>query len=73
LSATATASVSARTSIPKNRTFLKQARDELEVEVQARTEELTQLNTEYKTILDAAPFGIALFGPDRVVRGCNPT
>ena len=52
--------------------LLKLARDELEVEVQARTEQLTRLNTEYETILNAAPFGIALFGPGRVVRRCNP-
>jgi PAS domain S-box-containing protein len=52
--------------------LLDQIRNELEAEVQARTEELMQLNTEYKTILDAAPFGIALLGPERVVRRCNP-
>ncbi len=52
--------------------LLERARNELEAEVQARTAELTRLNTEYKTILDAAPFGIALLGPGRVVRRCNP-
>jgi C4-dicarboxylate-specific signal transduction histidine kinase len=34
--------------------LLEQARDQLEAEVQARTAELTQLNAEYKTILNAA-------------------
>ena len=52
--------------------LLEQARDQLEIEVQARTAELTQVNAEDKTILDAAPFGIALLGPNRVVRRCNP-
>ena len=52
--------------------LLQQAHDRLEAEVQARTSELSLINAEYKTILDAAPFGIALFGPDRVVRRCNP-
>jgi len=50
---------------------LEQARAQLEAEVQARTAELTRMNTENETILDAAPFGIALFGPDRIVRRCN--
>jgi PAS domain S-box-containing protein len=51
---------------------LERARNQLEADVQSRTGELMRLNTEYKTILDAAPFGIALFGPNRVVRRCNP-
>ncbi|MGD0446629.1 MAG: sigma 54-interacting transcriptional regulator [Edaphobacter sp.] len=50
---------------------LMQARDHLEIEVQARTAELRRINTENETILDAAPFGIALFGPDRIVCRCN--
>ncbi|WP_051978794.1 sigma 54-interacting transcriptional regulator [Edaphobacter aggregans] len=50
---------------------LMQARDHLETEVQARTAELRRINTENETILDGAPFGIALFGPDRIVRRCN--
>ena len=50
---------------------LMQARDHLETEVQARTAELRRINTENETILDGAPFGIALFEPDRIVRRCN--
>jgi PAS domain S-box-containing protein len=50
---------------------LLQARDHLETEVQARIAELRRINTENETILDGAPFGIALFGPDRIVRRCN--
>jgi PAS domain S-box-containing protein len=45
--------------------------DRLEIEVQTRTAELTRLNVENETILDEAPFGIALLGPDRIVRRCN--
>jgi len=52
--------------------FLQEAHARLEAEVQARTAELSLINAEYKTILDAAPFGIALFGPNRVVLRCNP-
>lgn len=50
---------------------LLQARDQLEVEVLARTAELSQANTENETILEGAPVGIALLGPDRIVRRCN--
>jgi PAS domain S-box-containing protein len=52
--------------------FLHEASARLEGEVQARTVELSLINAEYKTILDAAPFGIALFGPNRIVLRCNP-
>jgi PAS domain S-box-containing protein len=59
---------------------LRQSRDRLEAEVQARTADLTSVNAqlarvnmEYKTIFDALPFAIALFDPGRVVRRCNPT
>lgn len=51
---------------------LRRNGEELEETVKARTEEVIRINTEYKTILDAAPFGIALFGPDRFVLRCNP-
>ena len=53
-------------------TILRRNGRELETSVQARTGELTRINTEYKTILDAAPFGIALLGLDRIVERCNP-
>ncbi len=53
-------------------TILRRNGQELERSVQTRTRELTRINTEYKTILDAAPFGIALFGLDRIVERCNP-
>jgi PAS domain S-box-containing protein len=52
--------------------LLQQGRNHLEEEVETRTIELTRLNLEYKTILDAAPFGIALFELGRVVRRSNP-
>jgi PAS domain S-box-containing protein len=45
---------------------------ELQAAIEARTEELTRINLEYKAILDAAPFGIVLFGHDRIVERCNP-
>jgi PAS domain S-box-containing protein len=51
---------------------LREARDQLEAEVQARTAEYARINAEYKTILDAAPFGVALLETDRIVRRCNP-
>lgn len=51
---------------------LKHHGEELEAAVEGRTTELFRINSEYKTILDAAPFGIALFGPKRTVRRCNP-
>jgi PAS domain-containing protein len=50
---------------------LLQMRDQLEVEVQARTAELTQANTENEMLLEGGPVGIALLGPDRIVRRCN--
>jgi PAS domain S-box-containing protein len=52
---------------------LQRNRQELEAAVDARTQELTRINAEYKAILDAAPFGIVLFGRDRIVERCNPT
>jgi PAS domain S-box-containing protein len=52
--------------------LLEQARDQLEAEIKVRTAELMQVNREYQTILDAAPFGIALRGPNGVVHRCNP-
>ena len=51
---------------------LQETRIRLESEVQARTAELSLINAEYKTIMDAAPFGIALLGLNRVVLRCNP-
>lgn len=51
---------------------LRRNGEELEAAVKARTRELTRINAEYKTILDAAPFGIALLGLDRIVERCNP-
>jgi transcriptional regulator with GAF, ATPase, and Fis domain len=51
--------------------LLEQSRDQLEEEVQSRTTELMRMNAEKETILDGAPFGIALLGPDRMVRHCN--
>jgi PAS domain S-box-containing protein len=52
--------------------LLQEARDQLETEVQARTAELMQVNAEYQTILHGVPFGIALFGPGRIVLRSNP-
>lgn len=46
--------------------------EELEAAVKERTGEVVRINAEYKTILDAAPFGIALLGQDRVILRCNP-
>ena len=51
---------------------LRQHGEELELAVKKRTAEFERMNAEYKTILDAAPFGIALFGPGRIVQRCNP-
>jgi len=51
---------------------LKHNGEELEAAVKARTGDLFRVNAEYKTILDAAPFGIALFGRERIVERCNP-
>jgi PAS domain S-box-containing protein len=51
--------------------LLEQSRDHLEKEVQARTTELMRMNAEKETILDGAPLGIALLGPDHMVRHCN--
>jgi PAS domain S-box-containing protein len=51
---------------------LKNNGEELEAAVKARTTDLFRINAEYKTILDAAPFGIALFGRERIVERCNP-
>jgi PAS domain S-box-containing protein len=52
--------------------ILRRHGEELETAVRGRTRELTRINMEYKTILDAAPFGIALLGLDRIVERCNP-
>jgi len=51
---------------------LRQNGHELERAVQLRTCELTRINIEHKTILDAAPFGIVLMGIGRIVERCNP-
>ncbi len=51
---------------------LRRNGEELEAAVKTRTRELIQVNTEYKTILDASPFGIALLGAERIVERCNP-
>jgi PAS domain S-box-containing protein len=51
---------------------LRRNGEELEAAVKARTGEVFRVNAEYKTILDAAPFGIVLLGPDRIVQRCNP-
>jgi PAS domain S-box-containing protein len=51
---------------------LRQNGEELEAAVKERTIEMFRVNAEYKTILDAAPFGIALFGRERLVERCNP-
>ncbi|WP_260706576.1 sigma 54-interacting transcriptional regulator [Edaphobacter flagellatus] len=45
---------------------------ELEVAVRERTAELIRINTEYRVILEAAPFGVVLFGPGRIIQRCNP-
>ena len=45
---------------------------ELEAAVRARTSEVFSINKEYKTILEAAPFGIALFSQGRIVQRCSP-
>lgn len=52
--------------------LLEQTRDHLEAEVVSRTTEHARISAEYKTILDAAPFGIALLETNRVVRRSNP-
>jgi len=51
---------------------LKHNAEELEEAVKTRTTQLTRVNSEYKTILEAAPFGIVLMGPDRIVQRSNP-
>jgi PAS domain S-box-containing protein len=51
---------------------LRRNEEKLEAEVKARTSEAYRIKAEYKTILDAAPFGIALLGPNRIVQHCNP-
>lgn len=53
--------------------MLEEKRNQLEEDVAGRTSELTRLNAEYATILDAVPFGIALLGNDRIVVRCNAT
>ena len=50
---------------------LQQTLEELETTVSARTAELTRVNSEYKALLDAAPFGIALLAPGRILQRCN--
>jgi PAS domain S-box-containing protein len=51
---------------------LKHNGEKLEAAVKSRTTDLFRINAEYKTILDAAPFGVALFGRGRIVERCNP-
>jgi PAS domain S-box-containing protein len=58
-------------SLRKAERWILAAQNRLEEDVAARTLELTRLNTEYQTILDAVPFGIALFGPNGIVRRCS--
>jgi PAS domain S-box-containing protein len=50
---------------------LAESRDRLEGEVRDRTAQLSHLNRQYKTILDALPLAVALFKPGRVIRVCN--
>lgn len=54
------------------RRFLLETLHEREAEIAERTKELRQLNSEYQSIFDQAPFGIALLGPDRLILRCNP-
>ena len=51
---------------------LRQVRSELETKVAERTAELRRATAELKTILDASPVGIALFGRDQAIQRCNP-
>ena len=52
---------------------LREARDQLEAEVQARTAEYARINAEYKTILQTpAPFGLPSWRPIALLRRCNP-
>lgn len=50
---------------------LRHSRDELELIVAERTEELRQATAELQTILDASPIGIVLFRRDFTVQRCN--
>jgi PAS domain S-box-containing protein len=50
---------------------LRTSRDELEMIVAERTEELRRASSELQTILDASPIGIVLFRPDFTVQRCN--
>jgi PAS domain S-box-containing protein len=50
---------------------LRNSRDELEMVVAERTEELRRASAELQTILDASPVGIVLFRPDFAVQRCN--
>src|SRR5881296_1585587 len=51
---------------------LRQARDDLELKVTERTDELRRTTGELQTILDASPVGIVLFRRDQTVQRCNP-
>ncbi len=51
---------------------LRRNREELEATVKARTSEVVRVNAEYKTILDAAPFGVALLRTDPIIQRWNP-
>jgi PAS domain-containing protein len=48
-----------------------ESRDRLEGEVRDRTAQLSHLNRQYKTILDALSLAVALFKPGRVIQVCN--
>ncbi len=49
---------------------MKSNEEEFET-ARAKTSEACPKHPEYETILDAAPFGIVLFGSDRIVQRCN--
>src|SRR5436309_10692049 len=51
---------------------LRQARDDLELKVTERTDELRRTTGELQTILDASPVGIVLFRRDQTVQRYNP-
>lgn len=51
--------------------LLRRNREDLEITVEKRTVELIRINAEYKTIFEAAPFGIVLLGLGWIVQHCN--